>query len=213
MSESKKPLETLDSIIATLILHGLELTSLSKNLQESIKLLNPKKLAEEHETLLHEQSSMNGFLKKMDKAITELQSLGTMMQRMEADTLQLEVSKRLSQTHLKTYQILSEGKGMTATEIASLTHRSRATETIYLNQMAALGFVEKTKKERRYHYKKKPQQPASKASDSPLSEKVMILVMVSERPSEDSREVQELVSRHLSDLENWRIERSTIISR
>lgn len=84
-------------------------------------------------------------------------------------------------------------------------------ETVHLNQLTALGFLEKEKKGRKcYYIKKILHQPVA---SSLTSNKVMVLVMVSEqtsRESEDS-EIQNLVLQRLSDLKDWRFERATIL--
>ena len=43
--------------------------------------------------------------------------------------------------------------------------------------------------------------------------KAMIVAMIWEQMSEGQKDVEDLVSSRLSDLDNWRIEESTILSR
>ena len=213
MSENLKPLAALDFLVTTLIQHDRELTALGERLQESIRLLNQERLVEKYDSMVDKKSSMEALLEKMNNAVTGLQVLGSRMQKLESDSLQLEVSRRLSTTHIKTYQALFEEKGITAPEVAGLTHRSRATETIYLNQLVERGFVEKLKKGKKCYYTKVPLRQTASPPSSSIHGKVMILVMVSEEMSEDQKDVEDLVSHRLSDLKNWRIEKSTILSR
>ena len=55
--------------------------------------------------------------------------------------------------------------------------------------------------------KKKTYLPATLPSSS---KKIMILIMVSEKASEETIDIQDLVSQRLSDLKNWKLEHFTI---
>ncbi|MFQ6076751.1 MAG: helix-turn-helix domain-containing protein [Candidatus Bathyarchaeia archaeon] len=208
---SGKHSQVLDFLLAALVQHDRELTALGDSLQESIRLLNKERSIEEYNSQMGRQSSVDTVLKKMDGVVKELWALERSMRRLETDSLELKASTTLSRALAKTFQALSEEGGMTAREVSTLTHRSRAMESLYLNQLSALGLVEKTRRGRRYYFTKKPlRRPVTPVKDS---KRVMILVLVSERVSEEPEETQDLVSSRLSNLKDWRLERSAILSR
>ena len=209
LSGSSRPLEALDLLATTLLRHDRDLTALGNSLRKSIELLNTKRLVENHE-----QSMLSGvepLLKKIEEVVNGLHALEGGMQKFENRSLKLQASTSITRTLAKSYQVLSEESGMVAKEIASLTGRSRALESIYLNQLSAIGLVEKTKKGRKFYYTKKPQ--AQFAGPEIDSRSVMLLILVSERVSKNSENIQDLISQRLSDLKDWKIERSTILPR
>ena len=212
MVEARKPLEALDFLAATLIQHDRELTALGDSLQESIQLLNKERFVEKYESTIGKPSSDGIVLEKMDEIVRELRALENKMQKLESRSVEFEASTDLSSSQAKTLRALSYEKKMSASEVMSLTGRSRALETVYLNQLVRLGLVEKTKKGRKHYYAKKIlHQPLTGEEGS---KKVMILVLVSENMSGEAQEdIRELVSHRLSDLKEWQLEQSTILSR
>ncbi|MFH0897395.1 MAG: hypothetical protein V1850_05035 [Candidatus Bathyarchaeota archaeon] len=206
-------LQVLDFLTAALIKHDQELSELGEKLQESIERLTKGRFLENFKSSVRQSSDDGALLNRIDEVHTELQTLKRNISWLGSNSLELEVTRKLSRTHIRTYRTLSEEIGMTASEIADLTSRSRASELVYLNQLVALGFVKKVKAGRKQYYTKVPIQHTESPSPTSIHGKVMILVMVSEEMAEDQNDVEDLVSRRLSDLKNWRIERSTILSR
>ncbi len=207
LSGSSRPLEALDLLTTTLLRHDRDLTALGNSLRKSIELLNTKKLVEKHESPI--LSSVEPLLKKIEEVVKELHALEGRMKKFETRTLKFKASTVLTRTLAKSYQALSDENGMIASKIASLTGRSRALESIYLNQLSAIGLVEKTKKGRKFYFTKKPHD--SFITPEKNSKNVMLLILVSERMSDHSENIQDLISQRLSDLKEWKIERSTIL--
>lgn len=204
-------LQALDFTLAALVQHDRELSALGEKLQESIRLLSTRRLSRDDGSSSRHPSSSEALLRKMDEAVKELRALKMGMERLEEGSLELKASTTLSSPLAKTFQTLSEERAMTAGEVARLTHRSRSIESVYLNQLSSLGLVEKTKIGRRRHFTKKPlYRPVAPVKDS---KRVMILVLVSERVSEEPEGIRDLVSHRLSNLRDWRLERSAILSR
>ena len=212
-SEKEHRLQVLDFLVAALNEHDRELTALGDSLKESIRLLNTERFVEKYDPTLG-LSGANNVLKKMDEVVESLQTFNDRLCKLEKTSFELKASTKLPNSLTKTYGLLSEEEGMTIMEVAGLTGRSRSLECVRLNQLLVLGFVEKMKKGRKHYYTKKPlYEPVASAPDS---KRIMILVMVSEQVSEDyeePRQIQDLVSRNLSDLKNWRFERSVILPR
>lgn len=195
----------LDFVISALMNHDRELTALGDTLKELIQSLKAKKL-EKYESSMKLSEDL---LKQISEVVSALRTLS--IQRSETDALELKASSHLSRAQDKTFQALSYGKEMSISEVAKSTGRTRTIETIYLNHLSALGFVTKIKKGRKYHFSKKLlSQPIIQENDP---QKVMILVLVSENASEEPGEIQDLVSRHLNTLKDWKLERSTILSK
>ncbi len=204
----------MDFLAAALIQHDKELTALGESLQESVQRLNKERLLEKYEsTAANRPSEDRVILEKMDEISKQLHALEDKMKKLEARP-ELEVPTELSPSQAKTFKALSYEKKMTISEVRSLTGRGRALETVYLNQLARLGLVEKIKRGRKYCYARRlPRQPLL-LTEGKISKKVMILVLVSENVSEEAEEdVRELVSHRLRDLKEWQLEQSTILSK
>ncbi len=196
-------LTTLDFVVAALMKHDRELTALGDTLKELIQSIKAERLEKSGSSMKLSED----LLKQIAEAVGDLRTLS--MQRPEANALDLKASTYLSNAQARTFKALSYGEEMTISEVAELTGRDRTIETIHLNHLAALGFAAKTKRGRRYYFSKKPlSQPIAQVRDP---KKVMFLVLVSENVSEEPMEIRDLFSRHLSDLKNWKLERSTIL--
>lgn len=210
MAESQKSLSTLDFLVETLIRHDRELTTLAEKLQASIQLLDKERLTEKLGPIINKSSEDISAIEKMDEVVGEIRALGEKMQKIESRSAEFEASIDLSSAQSKTLRTLSDGKRMSIGEVTKLTGRSRTSEIVYLNQLERLGLVEKTKEARKYYYAKKLlQQPLTEGG----AKKVLILVLVSENASgKNQDDISELVSRRLSDLKDWRLKKSTILS-
>jgi len=197
---SSKHIDLIDFLVAALVQHDRELTALSSSLQQSIRLLSSERLGPVSE--------------KVDELLRQFRVLKSEVQRLETNSLKLKASTRLSHSLAKTFQALSEEEGMTIHDVASLTGRSRTMETLYLNRLVEVGLARKTKKGRKYYFTKTAVDGLSRPVGQVEGLKsVMILSLVSERGLEDPKKARVLVSRRLKSLKDWRLERSTILSR
>lgn len=209
MDKPRRNLEVMDFVVSALTEHDRELTALGNSLQESIHILNKEKFIEKYESQI---SGTQAVLEKIDELAKAFRILERRMQSLESRSVELEASTELSSSQAKTLRALSYEKKMSVSEVMSLTGRSRALETVYLNQLVRLGLVEKTRGGRKHYYAKKLLHQPLTAEEG--SKKVMILVLVSENASGEAQEdIRELVSRRLSNLKEWQLEQSTILSR
>lgn len=187
---SDNRLQILELLLAALTRHDEELTTISNRLQEFTQLFNKRW------DFPTETSGTEG--------------LGNKMQRLEITPVEHNLV-RLSRAHAKTFQTLSEERGMTILEVANVTHRSRATENLYLNHLVDIGFVEKAKKGRRYYFNRRIANLNRLIGSVQGPSSVMILTLVSKGVLEEPDRIN--LINNLSSLKDWKLERSVILSR
>lgn len=98
---------------------------------------------------------------------------------------------------------------MTSEEVAKAINRTRPLMVLNLNQLVALGHLEKERKGKRIYFKQRHMENISERHE--VDGTYLIVVFESNSNAEDKASVTQKISEHLKDIADWRVEHLTIV--
>lgn len=152
---------------------------------------------------------MATILARIDKIVEELRELrrAPALSRMPPRPEEAE----LSSVQEKALQVLAEKGEMTSMEVAKALSRTRPLMVINLNQLVALGLVEKVRRGRHVYFRRKPPESSRIIGRELGGGCYLFAVLVSESWPENAEEMESLISERLKNLLGWRIEHVALL--
>lgn len=121
---------------------------------------------------------------------------------------------KLNAVQKKALRVLADGSEMTAEEVAKAVNRTRPLMVINLNQLVALGLVEKVRRGRCVYFRQKQPSPSDAIGEElEVGGCYLFTVLVSDSWPEDAADAEHLIAEHLKDIPGWRIEHMAILPR
>ena len=151
------------------------------------------------------------ILARIDNIAKEIRELKTT--RFSRNPSHLEEVK-LNSVQREALRVLVDGGEMTAEEVAEAVNRTRPLMVINLNQLVALGLLERERRGRRVYFRQNQRSP-SNAIDEEFGVRgcYLFTVLTSDSWPEDLAEAESLIAEHLKDIPDWRIEHMAILPR
>jgi len=110
-------------------------------------------------------------------------------------------------------QVLAEEGEMTSMEVAKALNRTRPLMVINLNQLVALGFVEKVRRGRHVYFRRRPPETARIIGRELEGGCYLFVALVSDNWPENVEDMERLISEYLKSLPGWRIEHVAVLPR
>lgn len=98
---------------------------------------------------------------------------------------------------------------MTSEEVAKAINRTRPLMVLNLNQLVALGHLEKERNGKRIYFKQRHMEIVSEGHE--VDGSYLIVVFESNSNNQDKDSVTRMISEHLKDIVDWRVEHVTIV--
>ena len=128
-------------------------------------------------------------------------------------------SPRLNDTRMTAVQedalraLLRRGE-MTAEEVAKEVNRTRPLMVVNLNQLVALGLLERERKGKRVYFRQKISRPSMDSKlESGGEESYIFVVLASDGPPDNTRQAEQLLLDRLKGLAGWNVEHVSTLPR
>jgi DNA-binding MarR family transcriptional regulator len=165
----------------------------------------------------------------VNSASGQLQDLSLLYSRIEAVERELRKLKhapsiplgspRLNKTRMTAVQedalraLLSRGE-MTAEEVAKAVNRTRPLMVVNLNQLVALGLLDRERKGKRVYFRQKISRPSIDSKrESGGEESYMFVVLASDGPQDNTKQAEQLLLDRLRGLSGWNVEHVSTLPR
>jgi len=158
------------------------------------------------------KSHMAAILERIDAIVEEMRELRNAQalprRPFNADQAMLNPIQE------RALQVLAEKDEMTSVEVAKAVERTRPLMVINLNQLVALGFLEKVRKGRRVYFRLKQREEPSIIGEGIEKEGCYLFaVLASDSWPEDVDDLKLLISERLKHFPEWRLEHMTLLPR
>jgi len=157
------------------------------------------------------ESDAATILARIDEIVREIRELRrtTLLPRMPS---QLEEAE-LTSVQERALHVLTEEGEMTSLEMAKALNRTRPLMVINLNQLVALGLVEKVRRGRYVYFRRKPPETPGIIGRGLGGGCYLFVALVSDNWPENVDDMERLISEHLKGLPGWRIEHVAVLPR
>jgi len=159
------------------------------------------------------KSDIATILAKIDDIVEEIRELrrAPILRRIP---LRLE-DVELNSIQEKAFQLIVEQGEMTSLEVANVLNRTRPLMVINLNQLVALGLVEKVRRGRHVYFRRRQSEPLRIIVGDGLEENgcYLFVTLVSDDWPRNMDDVERVVSERLKDIPDWRVEHVAILPR
>jgi len=109
---------------------------------------------------------------------------------------------------------LLTGGEMTAEEVAKAVNRTRPLMVVNLNQLVALGLLDRERKGKRVYFRQKISRPSiDSKQESGGEESYMFVVLASNGPQDNTRQAEQLLLDRLKGLSGWNVEHVSTMPR
>lgn len=151
------------------------------------------------------------ILARIDTIAKEIRELKT--PRFSRNPSRLE-EVRLNAVQKGALRVLAEGSEMSAEEVAKAVNRTRSLMVINLNQLVALGLVERERRGRRVYFRQKQPSPSDAIGEElKVGGCYLFTVLVSDSWPEDTADAEHLIAERLKGISDWRIDHMAILPR
>lgn len=120
----------------------------------------------------------------------------------------------LTSVQKQALQVLAERGEMTSSEVAEALNRTRPLMVTNLNQLVALGVVEKERKGKRVYFRRKRPETSGVIGEAYEGGGCCLFaVLVSDDWPVNVENLEHLISEHLKDIPDWRVEHVVVLPR
>ena len=158
------------------------------------------------------RSDIATILAKIDDIVKEIRELRRAPELPKRSPRLEEVG--LNSVQEKALQVLAEEGEMTSLEVAEALNRTRPLMVINLNQLVALGLVEKVRKGRHVYFRRKALESSGVLGEGfEAGGCYLFVALFSDHWPSNVDDVERVISERLKDIPKWKIEHVAVLPR
>ena len=170
-------------------------------------------------TISPTNNTSNGQLSDLSLLYSRIEAIERELHRLKQASSMPLASPRLNDTRMTavqedTLRALLSGGDMTAEEVAKAVNRTRPLMVVNLNQLVALGLLERERRGKRVYFRQKISRLSIESKrGSEGEESYMFVVLSSDGPQENTPQAEQLLLDRLKGLAGWNVEHVSTLPR